>query len=162
MRHILGILTALALASASHAHGVTAGDLEIIHPSIPAPPASTKAAGGHMGIRNDGDAPDRLIGVEMDAADHIMLHTTEIGSDGVARMIHLDAIELPPGETVLLQPGGLHVMMMGLRRTFEEGDMIPATLVFERAGRVEVEFAVEPREGLGEDHGQHGSGSAGD
>lgn len=161
MRHILGILTALALASACHAHGVTAGDLEIIHPSIPAPPASAKAAGGHMGIRNDGDAPDRLIGVEMDAANHVMLHTTEIGSDGVARMIHLDLIEIPPGETVLLQPGGMHVMMMGLRRALDVGELIPATLVFQNAGRVEVEFIVEEREGLGESHGNHGAGTAG-
>jgi copper(I)-binding protein len=161
MRHFLGILAALMLAGASHAHGVTAGNLEIIHPSIPAPPASAKAAAGHMGIRNDGDAPDRLIGVEMDAANHVMLHTTEIGSDGVARMIHLDLIEIPPGETVLLQPGGMHVMMMGLRRTLDVGELIPATLVFQNAGRVEVEFIVEEREGLGESHGNHGAGTAG-
>lgn len=159
MRHFLGILTALMLAGASHAHGVTAGDLEIIHPSIPAPLASAKAAGGHMAIRNDGDTIDRLIGVELDVADHVMLHTTEIGSDGVARMIHLDFIEIPPQETILLQPGGMHVMMIGLRRGLEVGELIPATLVFQNAGRVEVEFVVEEREGLGESHGNHGAGA---
>ena len=137
-------LAALLLSTAAHAHGVTAGDIEIIHPAIPAPPASAKSAAGYMAIANNGAEPDTLVGIETGAAASVMLHTTEHGADGVARMMHLPAIEIPAGETLLLAPGGLHVMLMGLTAPLVEGDMVPATLVFDHAGRVAIEFMVDP------------------
>ncbi len=154
MKLILGLLAALMLTTAAHAHGVKTGDLEIIHPNIPQPPASAKSAAGYMAISNEGDHADRLIGVETGLAQKSMLHTTEHGADGVARMMHLEAIEIPAGDTVVLEPDGLHVMLMGLTATVKEGDMVPATLIFEQAGRVEVEFMVDPPGGV--DHSGHG------
>ena len=76
----------------------------------------------------------------------------EHADDGVARMVHLDAIDIPAGGSVTLAPGGLHIMLMGLTGPVTEGDMIPATLVFETAGRVEVEFSVDAPAGM--DHSQ--------
>jgi len=150
------LLAGSPLATSAFAHGVTAGDLEIIHPAIPAPSPAAKSAAGYLAISNGGTEPDRLLAVEGDFADKIMLHTTEFSADGVARMMHLDAIEIPAGDTVVLEPGGMHVMLMGLTGPLAEGDHLPATLVFERAGRVEVEFSIDAAAtGEAEDHSGH-------
>jgi len=162
MKRALSLLAAALLAGAplatpAFAHGVTAGDLEIIHPAIPAPSQAAKSAAGYFAISNGGSEPDRLLAVEGEFADKIMLHTTEFSADGVARMMHLDGIDIPAGDTVVLEPGGMHVMLMGLTSPLAEGDHLPATLVFERAGRVEVEFSVDPAAATGEaeDHSGH-------
>ena len=161
MKPILGLLAALMLTTAAHAHGVKTGDLEIIHPNIPQPPATAKSAAGYMAISNEGDQADRLVGVETGLAQKSMLHTTEHSADGVARMVHLEALEIPAGDTVVLEPGGMHVMLMGLTQTLKEGDMLPATLIFEQAGRVEVEFMVDPSEGVDHSKMNHGSTNPG-
>ena len=90
----------------------------------------------------------------------VSLHGTETDPQGVTRMIPIDGIEIAPGETVTLAPGGMHVMFMGLDGDpFEEGERIPATLVFERAGEISVEFWVEPRDGGMTGHEGHDHGS---
>lgn len=160
MKAILGLMAALMISTAAAAHGVKSGDLEIIHPNIPQPSASAKSAAGYMAISNDGAAPDRLIAIETAAAQKSMIHTTETSADGVARMVHLEALEIPAGETVVLEPGGIHVMLMGLTQTMKEGDMVPATLIFEQAGRVEVEFMVDPSEGVDHSKMNHGTAEA--
>ena len=68
------------------------------------------------------------------------------------------------GETVVLEPGGYHIMLMGLTKPLTEGEMVPATLIFEHAGRIEVEFMVDPPGGMDHstmDHSAMGH-SAGD
>jgi copper(I)-binding protein len=71
-------------------------------------------------------------------------------------MVPVEAVEVPPGQTVTLAPGGMHVMFMGLGAPLTEGEKIDAELVFEKAGRVEVQFNVEPRaETPGTDHAGH-------
>lgn len=150
MNRIIGAVFALLLAAPAFAHGFKAGDLEIGHPHIPAPVASAKSAGGYLSVKNTGETADRLIGVESDAADKTELHTSEVDAEGVARMIHVPAIDIPAGETVKLERGGLHVMFMGLKAPLAEGDLVKGTLIFEHAGRVEVEFSIDaPKEGDG-------------
>ncbi|MEH7828113.1 copper chaperone PCu(A)C [Gemmobacter denitrificans] len=162
MKPVLTLMAALVLsATPLLAHGVKKDGLEIIHPNIPAPAASAKSAAGYMAIANDGATPDRLIAVEMEVAQSVMLHTTEHGADGVARMKHLESVDIPAGETVVLEPGGMHVMLMGLTATLSEGDMVPGTLVFEQAGRVAVEFMVDPPGAAAHDHAAMGHGAAG-
>jgi hypothetical protein len=86
----------------------------------------------------------------------VTLHGTQTDAQGVTRMIRVEGIEIAPNETVTLAPGGMHVMFMGLDGDpFEEGERIPATLVFERAGEIAVEFWVEPRDGGRTGHEQH-------
>lgn len=161
MNRILGLVTTLMLGSLSfaHAHGVTVGEMEIVHPAIPAPPAAARSAAGYLEIVNAGSVGDRLLGVETAIAKQAMLHSTDHGADGVARMIHLDAIDIPAGGTVLLEPGGMHIMLMGLTGPLTEGDMISATLVFERAGRVAIEFSVDAPAGT--DHSRMDHSAAG-
>jgi copper(I)-binding protein len=156
MTRILALLAAIFLSGPALAHGLTVGDLEIIHPHIPQPAASAKAAGGFMAITNNGTETERLIGVESDIAMKSETHESKVDASGVGTMTHVDAIEIPPGETVNLEHGGYHVMFMGLKGTLTEGEMHKATLIFERAGRIEIEFMIDPPTGMGEmDHSGH-------
>ncbi len=146
MLRILTVMLALiwaGLAPSAQAHEILAGQLQIIHPYISAPPAAAKSAAGYVVIANEGTTPDRLIAVETPVAAMAMLHVTEFGADGVARMRALEGLEIAGGDIVTLEPGGMHVMLMGLTAPLKAGDTVPATLVFEHAGRVEITFAVD-------------------
>ena len=143
MTRILPLIAALLVSTSAFAHDAKVGDLKIGHPFIPAPIASAKSAAGFMSITNSGTTIDHLIGIEADFAGAAMLHTTEHSADGVARMKHVPALEIPAGQTVTLEPGALHVMFMGLKAAPATGEKLPATLVFETAGRVVVEFTVD-------------------
>jgi copper(I)-binding protein len=157
---LLSLTTAaiLAFASAATAHDFKVGDLVINHPMAFETPKTAMSGAGYLSITNNGTATDRLIEVQAEFP-RVMLHTTEM-KDDVARMIHLDAIDIPAGETVTLMPGGMHVMFMGLAGDpLEIGEKIAATLVFEQAGTVEVVFNVEERTEDAMDHSMHQAGN---
>lgn len=158
MKSLLAAILLLGLAGTAEAHGVSAGDIEIIHPNIPQPAPNAATAAGYMAIANGGSHPDRLIGIETAVAAKAQLHETRIGTEGVATMAHVeDGVEIPAGGTVVLEPGGLHIMMMGLKAPLIEGQMVPAILIFETAGRVEVEFMIDPPGAAGHGHADHGT-----
>ena len=153
----IAVLTAAPL----FAHEYKIGELVVDHPMAFETAPTAGAGGGYLTITNGGDTDDILLAVEADFP-RVMLHTTEM-QDGVARMKHLaDGVVLPAGETVMLMPGGTHVMFMGLNGDpFEVGEAIAATLMFENAGRLEIVFNVEARKADDHsdmDHGSHGDG----
>lgn len=156
MRFILAAL-ALALPLPALAHDYSVGPLSIAHPMAPVTPPMARSAAGYLSITNEGEEADALVAIESDLPS-TSIHRSEI-VDGVATMSAVDRLEIPAGETVTLEPGGLHVMFMGLEAPFAAEERIPATLVFERAGPVEVVFHVEPRsDGADDDHGHdHGA-----
>lgn len=145
MKTTLSLISALFLATAASAHQTNVGDLQIIHAHIFAPAASAMSAAGFMDILNTGKTAERLIGVEVDWAK-AGLHNTVVDANGVASMAPVDAIEIPPGTSVALAHGGYHVMLMGLTKPLNLGDELPATLIFEHQGRVDIEFQVDPAE----------------
>ena len=155
MTRFLALLLCLVLPLTAAAHEFQAGDLQIIHPHIPAPPPVAKTAAGYMAIANDGTEPDRLIGIEVDGVASAMLHATETSADGMATMMMLDGIEIAPGEVVVFEPGEMHVMMTGLEGPLAEGDAVPATLIFEKAGPVEITFMVEAGGTSADSHTDH-------
>ncbi len=137
------------------AHDFRAGDLHIGHPWTRAVAARAPTAAGYMTIRNAGSAPDRLIGAETPQAGRVELHEMSM-TDGIMRMRPVPGgIALPPGQEVRLAPGGLHLMLIGPQGGFAQGARVPLTLVFERAGRVEVELAVEAAGARGSGHDGH-------
>jgi periplasmic copper chaperone A len=152
MKRLLTLAAALMLAAPAFAHEIVAGDIQIIHPHIPQPAASAKAAGGFMAIVNTGAEADRLIGVESDIAMKTEVHESKVDENGIGTMDHVDAIEIPAGGTVSLEHGGYHIMFMGLGGPLTEGEMHKAVLIFERAGRVEIEFQIDPPTGQGGGH----------
>jgi hypothetical protein len=162
MTRILALLAAALLSIPALAHEITVGDLQIIHPHIPQPPRTAKSAGGYMAIVNSGTTPDRLVGIETTLAAKAEVHESKVDANGIGTMSHVDAIDIPPGATVSLQQGGYHIMFMGLSGSLTEGEMHKATLIFERAGRVEVEFRIDPPMGdnKGHDHSTMDHGAA--
>jgi copper(I)-binding protein len=167
MRSILFAAAVVAGFSApALAHDFTLGDLSIGHPYAIATPPRARTGAGYLTITNAGTAADRLLEVRADFPD-VQLHTTEVDAAGVARMRELEAVEIPAGETVVFEPRGMHVMFVGLAAPLEAGATIPAVLVFEQAGEVEVVFNVEERgeqapghDGMDHGHGGHGGHGA--
>ena len=155
MKRILTLAATLLLAIPALAHEVKVGDLEIIHANIPQPAATAKAAAGIMAITNTGTEADRLIGVEADFAAKAETHESKVDENGIGTMEHVDAIEIPPGQTVNLEHGGYHIMFMGLTGAMKEGETRKVTLIFEHAGRAEVEFMIDPPMGAGMEDMDH-------
>lgn len=148
------------LTGFAQAHEFKAGDLEIHHPWAKATLPNQPVGGGFMEIVNTGSEPDRLVSGSAGFAGEVQIHEMEM-NDGVMKMRQLaDGLEIPAGATVKLEPGGLHIMFMELSEPLKEGEMKEATLTFEKAGDVSVEFAVQsarPGEG-GMDHSKMDQG----
>jgi copper(I)-binding protein len=142
MKSILLAAALAFLANAALAHEYKVGSLEIVHPWSRATPKGAAVAGGYMKIVNHGAVPDRLIGGSTTGADKFEIHEMTM-NDGVMKMRPLShGLEIKPGETVELKPGGYHLMFVGLKAPFEKGKRVKGTLRFEKAGTVDVEYAV--------------------
>lgn len=153
------LLAALALAATeAQAHDYTAGDLKIHHPWTRVTPEGARAAGGFMTITNTGTQPDTMVGGTFVLSDKLEIHEMSM-TDGMMKMRQLDkGLTIKPGETVELKPGAFHVMLIGMKQPMKDGETIKGTLVFERAGTIEVGYKVEPlgaraAGGAGHDHG---------
>lgn len=121
---------------------IMAGDLEISGPFTRAMPPAAKAGGGFLTITNKGDADDRLVSATSPNAPIVQLHEMTMDGDVMKMREKQDGIIIPAGETVELKPGGLHIMFMQVETPFVEGEMVPVTLAFEKAGTVEVKLKV--------------------
>jgi len=121
---------------------VRIGDLVLTAPFTRATLPNAPVAGGFLTITNTGAQDDRLVSVSADFAKEGQIH--EMAMDGdVMKMRQLaDGLVIPAGETVALQPGGYHLMFMGLSNALVEGETVPVTLTFEKAGTVTVELTV--------------------
>ena len=132
-----GLLAAFPAA----AQEVRAGDLVITQGWSRAAGQGGQGA-GYMTIANRGAAPDRLLSASSPAAPKLELHA-HIRDGDVMRMREVPSIEIPAGRTVSMQPGGLHLMFMGLSQPLAQGTTVPVTLRFERAGEVQVNLAIQ-------------------
>jgi copper(I)-binding protein len=117
---------------------------------IRATPPGAKIAAGYLTIRNSG-AADRLLSVSSPAAEHVETHISVREGD-VMRMREMKGYDVPAGGTLELKPGGAHLMLVNIKAPMKEGTGVPATLKFQRAGEIKVEFQVRPLTG-GEYHG---------
>jgi len=149
-RRALGALILTLPATAFAHHDVTAGDIAIGHPWTRAAGANSNGA-GFMTLKNNGAAGDRLISAASPAARVVELHT-HIREGDVMRMRPVADIPIPPGQTVHLRPGGLHIMLIGLTEPLRQGATMPLTLRFERAGEVQVTLSVESAGARGHAH----------
>jgi uncharacterized protein YcnI/copper(I)-binding protein len=133
---------AKATADAAAAGTAKVGDIAIKAAWTRATPGGAKIGGGYLSITNGGASADRLIGATAAVAGRVEIH--EMSMDGgVMKMRPLDkGLEIKPGETVDLRPGGYHMMFMDLKQPLKEGDTVKATLTFEKAGAVDVSFSV--------------------
>ena len=149
---ILSLIAATLLASAAWAQDYKLASLEISQPWTRATAPTAKAGGGFVTITNKGTTPDRLIAARSTVSDKVEIH--EMKMDGnVMRMRELDkGLEIPPGATVELKPGGFHIMFMELKAPFAKDTKIPVTLVFEKSGSIDIELPVQA---IGAQPGKH-------
>ncbi len=136
-----------------NAESYAVGTLKIDEPWTRATPGGAKVAGGFMRIQNTGSSSDRLIGGSLPAAGKVEVHTMSMDG-GIMRMRQLaDGLEIKPGETVELKLGSFHVMFMDLKEPLKEGPPLKGTLVFEKAGKIEVDYRVRPLGAMPEGQG---------
>jgi copper(I)-binding protein len=121
----------------------TFGTIEIGNPWARATPSGAKVGAGYLTITNKGKDSDRLTGGSIAPASRFEVHVTLV-ENGVAKMRPVEGLEIKPGETVEFKPGGMHVMFLGLKQPLRRGERIKGTLVFEKAGTVAIEYAVQP------------------
>jgi copper(I)-binding protein len=133
---------AVFMAGPVQAQDITAGSLKISAPWIRATPKGASVGGGYMTIANIGNAGDRLVGGTSDVSSRLEIHEMSM-EGGVMKMRPVRGLDIKPGETVELKPGGYHVMFVGLKQPLQEGQHVKATLRFERAGDVAVDFSVK-------------------
>jgi copper(I)-binding protein len=152
----LALAVGLLVGPSAFAHEFKAGDIEIEHPWSRATPAGAKVAAGYLKLTNEGSTADRLVSVTGAIAGKSEIHEMAVDGNGVMTMRELkDGVEVPAGATVELKPGSFHIMFMDLKEPAREGEHFKGTLTFEKAGTVDVEFAVDKMGATG-GHDAHG------
>jgi periplasmic copper chaperone A len=132
------LLSALLLAAVS----VPAfGQVEIEKPWIRATAPGIKIAAGYLTVRNKSAAPDRLVGGTSPVAARVETHV-HIKDGEIMRMREVKGYDIPARGSLELKPGGAHLMLVELKQPLKEGDTVPVTLKFERAGEIKVDFHV--------------------
>lgn len=144
MKRLFGPVVALALLGAGSvwAHGYKAGSIEIGHPWARATAPSAPSGAVYFVLSNVGKDDDRLLSATTPVAEKAELHTHLIDG-GVMRMRPVDAVEVAPGSPTTFAPGGLHVMLTGLKQPLVKGKAFPLTLRFEKGGPVTVQVDVQ-------------------
>jgi copper(I)-binding protein len=149
-----------ALATAASAHEFKAGQIEIEHPWSRATPPGARTGAGYLVLENDGPA-DRLVAATAEVAGRTEIHQMTM-TDGVMRMrAQPEGVELPADGEVAFEPGSYHLMFFDLKQPIREGERFKGTLTFEKAGTVDIEFAVEKAGAKKTDNNQGGHAAHG-
>jgi len=141
---MFALAIAQCAAPAAQAADYDVGPIHIAQPWARATPKGAIAGAAYMTITNTGKTPDKVNCVSSDASAQCQIHTMSM-DNGVMKMRPVDnGVEIKPGQTVEFSPGGHHVMFVGLKKPFEQGQHVAALLKFEKAGNITVNFTVEP------------------
>jgi copper(I)-binding protein len=154
--HFRSLAAGLALACAAlaaQADGYQIGAITIERPYARATLPGQPTGGAYLRLDNRGPA-DRLVAVKSDIARSVELHEMKMEGD-VMRMRQLEAIDVPANQATVLKPGGLHLMLMGLKAPLKQGQRFAMTLKFEKAGEVKVEVPVDAVQSGGATHHKH-------
>ncbi len=146
-KSILGIyllLGGLCLPGTASAADYRVGSLRIENPWAIATPKGAKVGAGYVKVTNEGTQADRLIGITSPAARKVAIHDMVKEGDVVKMRLLDKGLEIKPGETVALVPGGKHIMFEELVAGLVAGTPVQGTLQFEKAGSADVDFAVQP------------------
>ena len=151
-RPVLLFLIATLSASVS-AEQQAPGDLSVERPWARALPPVAPNGAAYLRIANTGDAPDRIVSASSPIAERVEIHAHEMDG-GVAKMRHVHSVEVPAHGAVSFEPGGLHLMLIGLKKPLVVGKRFALTLGFENAGELAVTVEITDRAMT--DHSGHG------
>jgi copper(I)-binding protein len=118
------------------------GSITITNPWSRATPKGASTAVGYMTIKNTGTTTDRLVGGSIDSASGFQLHSM-VMENGVAKMRELSTVEIKPGQSIEFKPDSSHVMFVGLNKALSKGEHITGSLIFEHAGKVQIEYEIQ-------------------
>ncbi len=140
---LIAAIFVLSAVTSSQAEDVAVGNIKISAAWVRATPKGAPVGGGYMTITNIGSVPDRLVGGTSSVSGRFEIH--EMSRDnGIMTMRPVaGGVEIKPGQTVKFEPAGYHLMFVGLKEPFVRGKPVEATLQFEKAGKVVVDFMVE-------------------
>lgn len=127
----------------SFCHDYYLGQLTIDHPYLVLPMPGIKSASGYLIIKNKGNKSDFLFEIETLFSEKVELHEMSMVGDIMKMKKINDGIEIPPGEEVVLKPGGLHIMFKNLKKNFVVGDKEKAILKFKKTGKIIVSFEIQ-------------------
>ncbi len=145
-----GTVTGAALAQ----HAAEGGAIEVEHAWSRATPGKAQTGAVYASIVNHGNAPDRLVAVSSPVAEKADLHQHKL-DNGIMKMRPVDALPIAPGKSAELEPGGYHIMLMGLAHPLREGESFPLTLTFEKAGTVTAMVSVKKAGAMGAQSMEH-------
>jgi copper(I)-binding protein len=155
---LIAAVAAVLYAREAAAADFSVGSIQIGNPWTRATPKGADIAGAYMTLSNKGAAPDRLVGGSGDIAGRFEIHEMAMDA-GVMKMRPLDkGLAIEPGKTVKLAPGGYHLMLFDLKSQLKQGDKVPVTLQFEKAGKVALSLDVQgvgAQAPAGGDHSGH-------
>jgi copper(I)-binding protein len=132
----------LAFAGLADAHDYQAGTIKVDHPWTRATAPGAQVGVGYMKITNNGAAPVQLVGASTPVAAKVEVHTMSM-EGGVMRMRAVPSLTIPARSTVELKSGGLHLMLIGLKKPLVVEDLVPLTLNFSGGITLDVELYVE-------------------
>ena len=143
---LVGVFAFLVTQLSSVIPGLAAeydvGSMHITQPWSRATPKGATSGAGYMTITNKGTSPDKVSCVSDDASAQCQIHSMTM-EGGVMKMRPVEGgLEIKPGQTITLKPGGFHVMFVDLKHPLEQGKTVKATLKFDNAGTVDVEYPV--------------------
>ncbi|PLS21552.1 hypothetical protein C0U40_12205 [Amylibacter cionae] len=145
-----------SLNPAQSGEAVAIGDLTISGGFARATLPNQPVGGGFFAVTHSGDADDRLVSVSTEVSPRVEIHEMRV-TETVMKMRKLEGgLHIPAGETVVLEPGGLHLMFMDLTQPLIKEEILPVTLTFENAGEVVVPLAIKaPNARKSGDHSTH-------
>lgn len=149
---LFAVLAFVMPAAAFAAHGKAADEVQVSNAYARAVPATQKNSGIFMTLMNKGHMEHAVVRASSKAAENVELHT-HINDGGMMRMRPIDKIDVAAGGHTELKPGGLHVMLIGLTGSMEEGGMVHLTLEFEDGSSTMVMVPVKKVQAMS--HGSH-------
>jgi periplasmic copper chaperone A len=132
-----------AAHAAATAASASAAQVRVENAWIPLPPPGAEVAAAYFTLRNTGHEPAVLVGVDCPLAAAAMLHKTSVVA-GESRMRPVERLTIPPGRSVTLAPGGLHVMLHELSSPIAVGQTVPLVLHFAGGKELHIEAQVRP------------------
>jgi copper(I)-binding protein len=139
----LGAALMISAPAVALAHTYEAGGVTVAHPWARATPGGATVGAAYAEIKAKDGASDTLLSASSPAAGRVEIHTHTIDG-GVMKMRKIEKLAIPAGGSAVMRPSGDHIMLFDLKAPLKEGDLVPMTLVFEKAGEVTVEATVEP------------------
>jgi len=138
LKNLLGAVALITVAVSASAQTAT---VEVKDVWARASAGGSTQSAAYAVLSNKGSASDRLVSASTPAAGKVELHTMTMEGD-IMRMRQIPNIEVNPGVSVELKPGGLHIMLMDLKAPLKEGDKFPLTLNFEKGGNSTLDVTV--------------------